>query len=298
MKSVIITGANGFLGSALVNRFFNEGYQIFALVKDRNEDVSSIVGKSEIIYSELCDPALEGKLQAARGAVFYHFAWQGVNGADKADIYVQQNNITMALRCADLAKKLECTKFLCAGTVAENAVKSLPRLQNVTGGMFYGVAKHCAHILLEAYCKNIGLDFIWMQFSNIYGPHNKTGNLINYTVSCVKRGEPALFGPANQPYDFIYIDDLIEAVYRLVVVHTSRHCYFIGSGEPRALKEYLLETGSLMNRADLIRTGVRLDDGIQYNFDMFDISSLVSEVGNYVKTTFRHGILATIGSEE
>ncbi len=298
MKSVIITGANGFLGSAFVERFYRDGYRIFALVKDGNEDISSIEGKCEIIFSELTDSALEEKLQAARGSVFYHFAWQGVNGADKANVFVQQNNITMALRCAELAKKLGCVKFLCAGTVAENAVKSLPHLTNVSGGMLYGAAKHSAHVLLETYCKTVGLDFVWMQFSNIYGPNNRTGNLIGYTVGCLNRGEAAMFGPAEQPYDFIYVDDLIEAAYRLGVMPTSRQCYFIGSGEPRILKEYLTEVGRLMGRSDLIRTGTRPDDGIVYDFGMFDISPLVSEVGSFVRTNFRDGILRTIGSRE
>ena len=54
-----------------------------------------------------------------------------------------------------------------------------------------------------------------MQFSNIYGVGNKTGNLVSYTLGELMAGKEAAFGPALQPYDFIYVDDLIEAVYRL-----------------------------------------------------------------------------------
>ena len=294
MKSIIVSGANGFLGSALVDRFFKDGYRIYAIVKDESEDVSRIVGKAEIIYSGLCDSALEGKLQSAQGAIFYHFAWQGVNGEDKSNIFVQQNNITMALKCATLAKKLECKKFLCAGTVAENAAESIPALNKVAGGVFYGVAKRCAHMLLETYCKNIGLDLVWMQFSNIYGPRNKTGNLISYTLDCLDRNEYATFGPANQPYDFIYVDDLIEAVYRLGIMCTSRNFYFIGSGEPRILKEYLIEIGKAVDRANLIDIGVRPDDGIKYDFKMFDVAPLIADIGEYVKMPFKDGIASTI----
>ena len=51
---------------------------------------------------------------------FYHFAWKGVNGADKADPTVQLSNIQMAVDCANICKRLNVKKFLCAGTVAEN----------------------------------------------------------------------------------------------------------------------------------------------------------------------------------
>ena len=185
----------------------------------------------------------------------------------------------MTIGCASVAKELGCKKFLCAGTVAERTVDSLNNLERTTGGMMYGIAKHCAHIMLETYCKNIGLDCVWMQFSNIYGSQNKTGNLVSYTVDKLLRGEPAIFGPALQPYDFIYVNDLIEAVYRLGSHTLSRHTYYIGSGSPRILKEYLYQIGREINKESLIRIDERPDDGIVYTFDMFDTKHLVEDIG-------------------
>ena len=75
----------------------------------------------------------------------------------------------MAIDCANICKKLSVKKYLCAGTVAENATYSLPNLQATSGGMKYGVAKHACHLMVDDYCKNIGQQFVWMQFSNIYG---------------------------------------------------------------------------------------------------------------------------------
>ncbi len=96
-----------------------------------------------------------------------------------------------------------------------------------------------------------------MQFSNVYGPRNKTGNLVSYTIGELLAGREATFGPALQPYDFIFIDDLIEAVYRLAFRKTQKNTYFIGSGKPRILKDYLSEIGVICNKAGLIKIGVR-----------------------------------------
>ena len=76
--------------------------------------------------------------------------------------------------------------------------------------MMYGVAKHACRLIVEDYCKNIGQNFVWMQFSNIYGVGNKTGNLVSYTLGELMAGKEATFSPALQPYDFIYVEDLIE----------------------------------------------------------------------------------------
>ena len=129
---------------------------------------------------------------------------------------------------------------------------------------------------------------------NIYGPNNKTGNLVSYTIEEMIKGNNAIFGPALQPYDFIYIDDLIEAVIRLGKNKTRKNCYFIGSGSPRILKEYLIEIGKQYGRSDLIKIGLRPDDGIKYTLDMFNINELVNDVGNYISVPFSDGIKNTL----
>ena len=237
---------------------------------------------------------LKSLIPAGEYDAMYHLAWAGVNGPSKADPSVQLNNIQLGINCAQLCKAIGVKKLLCAGTVAEQAVHSLPNLAQTSGGMMYGVAKHCAHLMLEDYCKNIGLQFVWMQFSNIYGVGNKTGNLVSYTLGELLKGNEATFGPAAQPYDFIYVDDLLEAVYRLGASETKQACYYIGSGSPRILKEYLMKIGELAGMKDKVGIGIRPDDGIKYDFSMFDTTPLKETIGDYVCTPFEEGIKKTI----
>lgn len=293
MKNVIVTGGNGFIGSSLIKKLVANGIKVVAV------DITFQGGRlpeSEFITKiESCvDVSLVEKLPVEEYDAFYHLAWKGVNGSDKANPTVQLANIQMAIDCADICKKLNVKKYLCAGTVAENATFSLPNLEKTSGGMMYGVAKHACRLILEDYCKNIGQQFVWMQFSNIYGVGNKTGNLVSYTLGELMTGNEATFGPALQPYDFIYVDDLIEAVYRLGEKETHKAFYYIGSGSPRQLKEYLLRIGELAGYADKVGIGIRPDDGIKYSMDMFCNDDLVDAIGEYVSTDFDNGINKTI----
>lgn len=293
MKNVIVTGGNGFIGSSLIKKLVANGIKVVAVdITFQGERLSD----SELItkIESSVDASLVEKLPAEEYDAFYHLAWKGVNGADKANPSVQLANIQMAIDCADICKKLNVKKYLCAGTVAENATFSLPNLEKTSGGMMYGVAKHACRLILEDYCKNIGQQFVWMQFSNIYGVGNKTGNLVSYTLGELMTGNEATFGPALQPYDFIYIDDLIEAVYRLGEKETNKAFYYIGSGSPHQLKEYLLRIGELAGYADKVGIGIRPDDGIKYSMDMFCNDDLVDAVGEYVSTDFDNGINKTI----
>jgi nucleoside-diphosphate-sugar epimerase len=294
MKTAIITGAGGFVGSELTKRMIENCIKVVAVSMSFVDSFpqSELVTKIEANINDsdlLLRLIPEGQYEA-----FYHFAWAGVNGPQKADPLVQLDNVKMTMKCANVAKQLGCKKFLCSGTVAEKAVESLPSLEKTSGGMIYGVAKHCTHLMLETYCKNIGLPFVWMQFSNIYGPQNKTGNLVSYTLGELLQGKDATFGPAEQPYDFIYVDDLIEAVFRLGLYETRENFYLIGSGEPRILKNYLTEIGEKCGKPELIKIGVRPDDGIVYTTEMFDNRHLVADIGEYVKKPFSENILYTI----
>ena len=295
MKKVIVTGANGFLGSELVRRLAREEVRVIAVdagFSPCHLPESDLITRVEISIREtgnLTDAIAEREFDA-----FYHFAWAGVNGKQKADADVQSENIRMTLQCASAAKELQCKRFLCAGTVAERAVDLLPRLAHTGGGMMYATAKHSAHLMLETWCKYIGQPFVWMQFANIYGPQNHTGNLVSYTLTQLQRGEEATYGPALQPYDFIFVDDVIEAVVRMGDAALSRNCYYVGSGAPRRLKDYLLEIGRMAGREELIRIGARPDDGITYEMEMFDIASLTAEIGAYNQTAFAAGIARTI----
>lgn len=294
MKTVIVSGAGGFVGSELTIKMIRTGIRVIAVSRHFNNSFpqSELVSRIEADI-ESTDQLLR-VIPTGTYEAFYHLAWTGVNGPRKADPLVQLDNTKMTMCCALAAKNLGCKKFLCSGTVAEKAVESLPRLDKTSGGLIYGIAKHCTHLMLETYCKTIEMPFVWMQFSNIYGPQNKTGNLVSYTLGEVLQGREATFGPAEQPYDFIYVDDLIEAVFRLGLYDTNENCYLIGSGEPRLLKDYLTEIGKKSGRPDLIKIGVRPDDGIIYKSEMFDNSKLIADIGEYVKKPFSESITYTI----
>ena len=292
---VIVTGANGFIGSSLIHKLIKNNVTVLAIdrsFKEHHIPESDLITKVELELNDI-DSIIKA-IPAGDYDIFYHLAWRGVNGTDKANPIIQLENTQMTINCVTVAKKIGCKKILCAGTIAEQSINSLSLLRVCSESMIYGVAKHCTHLMFETYCKNIGLDFVWMQFANIYGPSNKTGNLVSYTIEKLANNKEAIFGPALQPYDFIYIDDLIEAVYRLGISITSQNCYYIGSGEPRILKEYLFEIGKLCGKRNLIRVGIRPDDGVVYTMKMFDTTRLVTDIGNYVSVTFTEGIKRTL----
>lgn len=294
MKNIVILGAGGFIGSSLVRRFIREDVHIWALDKYFKDGAIPDSNRITRIINNSDGSELKHLFKNVECDLFYNFAWQGVNGSDRGKYDLQINNILLTIRYAELAKTLGCKKYLCAGTIAERAIDSLHLLKTTSDGIMYSAAKKCSHIVLETYCKNIGLNFVWMQFSNIYGPRNRTGNLISYTIDQLRKGKIASFGPAQQPYDFLYVDDLIEAVYRIGMLQTENNFYYIGSNQPRILKDYLKIVGEFCGKPSLIHIGERADDRIEYSYDMMDSTNTIKAIGNYVSDTFENHIRYTI----
>ena len=294
--NVLITGANGFVGLQLVKKFLSKGDNVFAIDLFSN-NLESIQSKNLHIFSGGIDFLTKNIdiFRTFKIDCLYHFAWRGVNGKEKSDFDIQLDNIKMTLECCKFAKAIFCKKILISGTLAEQNFKSFKKVESINGSMIYGTFKKVTNDIVQIYCKSVGLDLVWMQFSNIYGENNYTGNLISYTIDKIKKNEKALFGPCNQIYDFIHIDDLIEAVYRLSIAKENAGFYFIGSGKPRLLKDYLVYIGKVAKKEDLICIGSRPFDGIEYTLDMFDISNLVKDIGYYVTKSFDDEIKKMLG---
>ena len=118
MKNVIVTGAAGFLGSTLIRKLLAGGAKVTAV--DLSFSGGTLPDREGLTKTEhrLTDAeALAAAIPAGEYDAFYHFAWRGVNGPEKADPDIQSENIRIVLACAKAAKAIGCGKLMIAGTV-------------------------------------------------------------------------------------------------------------------------------------------------------------------------------------
>lgn len=297
MKSAIVTGANGFVGSWLLKELTEHGVRVCAVVKDEKSDISKIESLPDvkIVYCDLAHlKDLPGRLKGSGYDVFYHLAWTGAGGKERADCGIQLRNVIYTCDAVKAAAEAGCRKILCAGTVTERLVERADLLNPKALNNIYGVCKNTAHSLSRIEAMRNGIECIWMQFANLYGPYSVNGNIAGYTIGELLEGEKPTFGPANQMYDLMNIRDLVRAVRLLGVMPTRQSSYYIGSGNPRPLRDYIVRIGQLCGKPDDILLGRRPDDGSRYNPEWFDILSLKADTGFEPMVNFDDGIAETI----
>ncbi len=297
MKTAIISGANGFVGGAVVRELLAHDYRIYAL--DREGCCGNLPDDPNVTFVP-CDLAemasLKDKLPTDTYDVFYHFAWVGSAGPARADTRLQLNNAQWTVDALRVAKELGCKRFLCAGSIMEHETMAAAYTQgNKPGlGYIYGGGKLIAHVMCMSVAAEIGIELVWPEITNAYGVGERSPRMVNTTIQKCIRGEAPQFTAGTQNYDFVYIDDVARA-FRLIGENGKPfHEYLIGSSTARPLKEFLLEMQASIapdlefNFGDVPFTGIDLP------LSKFDCTQTERDTGFRAEVSFGEGCKRTM----
>lgn len=292
----IVTGANGFVGSALVKKLVEKNIEVLAIDvafnPSRLEDNSKIT-KLELSIENIKD--LKNRINTTYD-VFYHFAWLGSAGPLRCDENVQVRNAMWTVDCLRTAHEIGCKKFICAGTIMEYEVHAAMYAQGSKPGAayIYGVGKVLAHELCKPIANQIGIDLIWTYITNAYGVGEKSPRFINTTLRKIIHNEPLEFTAGTQNYDFVYIDDVANAFYLIGLHGKANKGYMIGSGNARPLKEFIIEMCNANAKDNKPLFGNVPFTGVNVDINTFDISDLVHDCGFEPTVSFAEGTRRTI----
>ena len=244
MRNVIITGADGFVGSNTVEYFLKQGKEILGIdIADtpRRLPVHPKLKYLKLDISEISE--VEKSILCNEYDTFIHFAWAGSAGKERSDYNLQLKNATNTVELMKVAKKLGCKRFVVAGSIMEHEVEAAIHAQGTKPGTpyIYGLGKFIAHGLCKTVASEIDIELIWPMITNAYGVGELSPRFVNTTLRKMINNEPLQFTAATQNYDFIYISDVARAFY-LVAERGKSGCeYIIGSGQARPLKEFIKE---------------------------------------------------------
>lgn len=240
MKTAVITGPTGAIGTALCAKLINEGVKVYAVCRRDSARTDRIPEGAELVFCGLNELSeLPQKIGSAD--VFYHFAWANTIGAGRNDMYSQTDNIKYTLDAVNAAKALGCECFIGAGSQAEygrhNELLTSETPCFPENG--YGMAKLCAGQMSRVMCEEYGIRHIWARILSVYGPYDGEKTMISSVIRSLLNSEEPSLTEGGQMWDYLFSYDAAEALYLMWVKGKNGSVYPLGSGNVRPLREYI-----------------------------------------------------------
>ena len=240
---VLVAGANGMIGSAIVKNLEIKGYT--NVIKGIRQVVDFTDEEETDSFFNLCKPEYVFVSAAKCGGVFDNINYP---------VDYLLNNLSIQNNIISSAHKFKVKKliFFSSSCIYSNKCSMPIKEEDLLIGElektneFYAIAKIAGIKLCEAYRKQYNCDFISVNPCNIYGPENKIDLLKSHVMTSLiykiwkskKEGinQVECFGDGTPKREFLYCDDLADAVIFLMS-HDADSLINIGSGTEYTIME-------------------------------------------------------------
>ena len=303
MKKVLITGAAGFLGSHLCDKFLNEGYYVIGMDNFITGDVKNIVHLKNnpqfefIEHDVTCFVNVEGGLD-----YILHFA-SPASPIDYLKIPIQTLKVGSlgTHNLLGLAKSKKARILIASTSEVYGDPLIHPQSEEYYGNVntigprgVYDEAKRFQESITMAYHRVHGLETRIARIFNTYGPRMRLndGRVIPEFMGQALRGEDlTVFGDGSQTRSFCYVDDQVEGIYRLLL---SDYAYPVNIGNPHeiSIRDFAEEIIKLTKTSQkVIYKDLPVDDPMQRQPDITLAKTLLGWEPEVIR---KEGMLRTL----
>lgn len=253
-KRILVTGASGFIGQHCLPRLVALGFEVHAIGRSIRPSIPGIHFHSVDIFDH---GALRLKLQEIRATHLLHCAWIATPGV----FWKSPENIDWLTATIHLVKQFgemggqralgigSCAEYDWSGSgmYSENVSALLP-------GTVYGKCKLAASQAFAALAELFDFSFAWGRLFFPYGVGEPSNKFISAVMRGLIKGEVVACSHGRQVRDFLYIEDVADAIVALLVSE-GQGVYNIASGKPTSLREIVNEITFKIGGQELVQFG-------------------------------------------
>ncbi len=266
MTNVLLTGATGFIGSALARSLTERGYTVYALVRHATRRDLSVLGdaveRTRFVEGDITDyHSVESAVEDASPRVIVHLgALTPVRlSYDDPFPYLRVNLLgtcNMVHAVLERAHKARLVVASTAEVYGWQPSEPIPETATLRPSSPYGVSKSAADEYVQMAMKVYGLKAVVLRCNNTYGRIGESGFFIEYVITSMLRGGPVYVGTPDHVRDYMYVDDHVSA-YLLSAEEESAegHVFNVSPGNPISNIEVVRKIGRLLEYSGKIVEG-------------------------------------------
>ncbi|GGD76208.1 GDP-mannose 4,6-dehydratase [Paenibacillus nasutitermitis] len=231
MKTILVTGGAGFIGSHLCDYLLDHDYKVINI--DNFNDFYDPEIKRENIGGHLDNAnyvLMEGDIRDlgflesiysnhSIDAVIHLAAMAGVRPSIVNPLLYEEVNVRGTINLLETSRKYKVSKFVCASSSSvygNNETTPFSETDVVDFSISpYAATKKSCEVLGHVYHHLYDMDVIMLRFFTVYGPRQRPDLAIHKFTDLISRGkELPFYGDGSTRRDYTYIDDIIDGVYK------------------------------------------------------------------------------------
>ena len=286
MKSAVITGVGGFIGSHLCNRLLSEGVKVYGVdvIEDvhkrfRHPNYNAITAAFKDynhLHEEVNQPV----------DVFFHLAWAGgLIQSSFIDYELQLSNAKYACDAYMEAVKIGCKRFVNSGTNNQVEIKQFintldfrPRTTCI-----YATAKTALELIIKTLATKHETEYVATMIPMPYGEGNRSMQLFNVVMKALLDGKSPSLIEGNNLYDMVYIEDIVGAFIAVAEKGKSGRSYYVGHRELRTFRSWIEEIRDIVAPNVELKFG-EYKDPLDMDYSMVDLDLLYKDTGYECRT--------------
>lgn len=253
MKSVLLTGASGFIGHHCLEPLLSRGYEVHA-VSSRATKQDKRVNWHQMDLLQA--GAAKSLLAEVKPTHLLHLAWFVVPGK----LITSPENFSWVRASMELVQEFAGQggkRLAVCGSGYEydwNYGYCSEKLTPAVPNTVYGACKQALNLLVQSFAGQSALSAAWGRVFFLYGPNEHPQRLVSSVILSLLKGEPAKCSHGRQIRDYMHVQDVADGLVALLDSEVAGSVN-VSSGQATTLREIVLTIGRLIERPELIQLG-------------------------------------------
>lgn len=285
-KTILLTGATGFLGSNILKKLLGINYKMIILKRSFSNTFRIENDLKNIKIYNLDEINLEKIFEENEIDIVLHTATQ-YGRKQESIVDIVESNLMLPLKLLSLSQVYNVKTFINTDTLLDKRISS------------YALSKKQFRNWLQFYSNN--MTCINVSLEHFFGPKDDSTKFVTYIIkSLIEEVEKLDLTAGEQERDFIYIDDVVEAFIVIIQNINNQNGFYeyeIGSGVNIKIKDFILKTADILeNTTTKLNFGAlpyRENEVMKSHVNLTEIYKL----GWSPKTNFVDGLYRTIKLE-